>query len=139
MPNFSIDYNSLETTVSNKIYKLDEVKHRIEKVAFDLVKFKDSKDSDELWQIQEASDGSYIVAKYTDDAKEDKKTASEDKIWDVLVSQAGYIHIYYSGVPFAKFSSSELGLESENFNLLSVFFLLNLLQIRLMLRLFCHH
>ena len=40
MPNFSIDYNSLETTVSNKIYKLDEVKHRIEKVAFDLVKFK---------------------------------------------------------------------------------------------------
>jgi len=113
MANFSIDYDNLHKTINTKTYRLDEVKHRLEKVAFDVVRFKDSNDIDELWQIQSADDGSYIVAKYNEDSAETKK-ASQDKTWDVLVSQAGYIHLYYCGTPLAKFAASDLGLSTED-------------------------
>jgi hypothetical protein len=114
MANFSIDYNSLHKTVSTKTYRLDEVKHRLEKVAFDIVRFKDSNDIDELWQIQSADDGSYIVAKYNEEPSIDTKKASDDKTWDVLISQSGYVNIYYCGTPFAKFAASDLGLSLED-------------------------
>jgi hypothetical protein len=114
MANFSIDYDNLHKTVNNKIYRLDEVKHRLEKVAFDIVRFKDAKDDEELWQIQSADDGEYIVARYSTDDKKEEKTASVDKTWDVLVSQAGYMHIYYCGTPIAKFAASDLGLSTED-------------------------
>jgi len=113
MANFSIDYNNFHKTVSNKTYRLDEVKHRLEKVAFDVVRFKDSVDPEELWQIQSADDGQFIVARYSEEAGETKK-ASKDKTWDVLVSQAGYIHLYYCGTPLAKFSATDLGLSTED-------------------------
>src|SRR5271165_5197573 len=100
MVNFHIDYDNLHKTVNNKIYRLDEVKHRLEKVAFDVVRFRDAVDPDELWQIQSADDGQYIVARYSEEATETKKASQkQDKTWDVLVSQAGYIHIYYRGIP----------------------------------------
>lgn len=113
MANFSIDYNDLHKTVSNKTYRLEEVKDRLEKVAFDIVRFRDAKDPDELWEIQSADDGSYIVARYTDESAEPKKTA-QDKTWDVLISQAGYIHLYYCGTPLAKFAATQLGIPAED-------------------------
>jgi hypothetical protein len=113
MANFSINYDDLHKTVSNKTYRLDEVKHRLEKVAFDLVRFKDATDPDELWEIQSADDGQYIVARYTDAITETKK-ASKDKTWDVLVSQSGYIHLYYCGTPLVKFAASDLGLSNDD-------------------------
>jgi hypothetical protein len=113
MANFSIDYDNLNKIVNNKTYRLDEVKHRLEKVAFDLVRFKDAQDPDELWEIQSADDGNYIVARYSEESIETKK-ASKDKTWDVLISQAGYIHLYYCGTPLAKFATTDLGLSQED-------------------------
>src|SRR5271165_1510892 len=113
MANFSINYDNLHKTVSTKTYRLDDVKHRLDKVAFDIVRFKDSKDPDELWEIQSSDDGEYVVARYSEETAEVKK-ASQNKNWDVLVSQAGYIHLYYCGTPLAKFAATDLGLSIED-------------------------
>jgi hypothetical protein len=108
----SIDYDSLSQTVSTKIYKFSEVKHRLEKVAFDIVRFRDG-NPDELWQVQNSADGDYIVARYTDAPEETTKTASSN-LWEVLVSKAGYLHVYFGGSPLAKFAASDLGLTAED-------------------------
>lgn len=112
MRNHTIDYNALSMTVSTKTYKLSDVQHKLEKVAFDVVRFRDG-NPDELWQVLDADDGSYIVARYTDTAEEATKTASTNP-WEVLVSKSGYLHIYFEGAPLAKLSASELGLKSED-------------------------
>jgi hypothetical protein len=105
MTKFSIDYAGLENRVYKKAYKLSDVKDRIETVAFDIVRFRDSDDSANLWQVQSADDGDYIVAMYQ--ADEEKTAAS----WGVTVSKlAGDLHISYKGDPIVKVNFSKLGI-----------------------------
>lgn len=100
-----LDYSKLE----KKAYKLSEVKHLLETVAFDIVRFKDSDKSADLWQVQSADDGDYIVAMYQPD--EEEKTAS---LWDVTVSKtAGNIQISYKGDPIVRIASSKLGVPAS--------------------------
>ena len=73
---FSINYESLDGALNAKKYKLSDVKDRIEKVSFDIVRFKDGDKGADLWQIQSADDGDYIVSLYEEE-KENVKTASE--------------------------------------------------------------
>jgi len=115
MPKFSIDYQELSNSVSyvqRDFYKLSDVKHKLEKVAFDVVRFKDG-NPDELWQIQNSDDGDYIVARYeSDEPKVDAKAAT---LWETLVSESsGDINIFYKGQPIVKMAASKLGISSED-------------------------
>jgi hypothetical protein len=117
MAKFSIDYQELSNSVSHahkEVFKLSDVEHRLEKVAFDVVRFKDGK-PDELWQIQNSDDGDYIVARYeSDEPKVEAKTASG---WDTLVGESsGDINIFYKGQPITKMAASKLGISSEDLN-----------------------
>jgi len=111
MARFEVDYSVLDKKVANKVYKLSDVKHKLEKVAFDVVRFKDG-NPEELWQIQSADDGEFVVARYeTEDAKEGQKiTASTN--WNVFVNKiSSDINIFYKGRPITKIAASQLGVD----------------------------
>lgn len=115
MPKFSINYTELSNSISNaskETFKLTDVKHKLEKVAFDVFRFKDG-NPDELWQIQSADDGDYIVAKYEWDEPKEEKRAS--RTWETLVSESsGDINIFYKGQPIVKMAAAKLGIDSED-------------------------
>lgn len=103
----SIDYSGLANTIYKKAYRLSDVKDRLETVAFDIVRFKDSDKSADLWQVQSADDGDYIVAMYQSD-EEEKKVAS---LWEVTASQAsGDLVVSYKGDPIVRVASSKIGI-----------------------------
>ncbi len=112
MPRYSIDYSGLENKIYKKAYRLADVKDRLEKVAFDIVKFKDSDKSAELWQVQSADDGDYIVALYQSDEPEEKTAA-----WGVRINKlASAIEISYKGDPIVKIAASKLGIPPTDLN-----------------------
>ena len=105
MPKFSIDYSGLESKIYKKAYRLTDVKDQLETVAFDIVRFKDNDKGAELWQVQSADDGEYIVALYNG---EEEKIAS---LWDVAVTKtAGDLHVSYKGDPIVRVAASRLGI-----------------------------
>ncbi len=110
MPKISIDYSSLATQITKKAYRLADVKDQLETVAFDIVRFKDGDKGADLWQVQNASDGDYIVALYDDEEAE--KTAAS--VWGVLVSKGGNdLQISYKGDPLVRLSAAKLGIPSS--------------------------
>ena len=53
MKKFAVGYASLQSSLEKpKVYKLEDVKDKIKKVVFDVVRFLDSDNIDGLWQIQ---------------------------------------------------------------------------------------
>ena len=110
MPKFSVDYSGLVNQITKKAYRLADVKDQIERVAFDVVKFKDGDKGAELWQVQSSDDGDYIVALY-DDEEAEKVTASG---WDVRVLKAtGEVQISYKGDPLTRMSHTKLGIPRD--------------------------
>jgi hypothetical protein len=110
MSKFSIDYSGLANQITKKAYRLSDVKDQLETVAFDVVRFKDGDKGAELWQVQSADDGDYIVALYDED--ESEKTASQNP-WSVLVTKSGTdLQISYRGDPIVRFAASKLGIPS---------------------------
>ena len=109
MSNFKIDYSGLANKITKKAYKLEDVKNRIERVAFDIVRFKDGDKGSDLWEVQSAEDGEqYIVSLYE---PEEVKTSSA---WNVTVSKtAGDLQISYKGDPLVRISASKLGIPKE--------------------------
>lgn len=105
----SINYSALENVVYKKAYRLSDVKDQLETVAFDIVRFKDADKSAELWQVQNADDGDYIVALYQ--PEEDVKTSTA---WDVSVNKtAGMLQVFYKGDPIVRVACSKLGIPSD--------------------------
>jgi hypothetical protein len=106
MSKFSLDYSGLENKIYKKAYRLSDVKDQVEKVAFDIVRFKDGDKSAELWQVQSADDGDYIVSLYNDDEME--KSSSN---WEVsVIKTAGEIQISYKGDPLVRLASAKVGI-----------------------------
>jgi len=113
MSRFDIDYSKLEQGLTKRV-KLADVKDRIEKVAFDIVRFKDS-DLDHLWQIQSCNDGDYIVALY-DEEQDNIKTASCK--WDVVANDTTKnLSIFYAGEPIVRIAYDTLNLPQEDYPL----------------------
>ena len=109
MKNILIDYSSL---ITKKAYRLSDIKDQLETVAFDIVRFKDSDKSADLWQVQSADDGEYIVALYQPD--EEEKTVA---LWDVSFSKiAGDLQISYKGDPLVRVNASRLGIPISEIN-----------------------
>lgn len=105
MSKFSINYSSLETKIYKKAYKLADVQDQLESVAFDIVRFKDSDKAADLWQVQSADDGDYIVALYQPD---EEKVAA---LWDVSINKtAGELQVSYKGDPIIRVASNRLGI-----------------------------
>jgi hypothetical protein len=111
MPKFSIDYSGL-AQIQKKAYRLSDVKDQLETVAFDVVRFKDGDKGADLWQIQSADDGDYIVALYDAD-EENEKTAAAKNPWGVFVTKNGHdLQISYKGDPLVRMASAKLGIPS---------------------------
>lgn len=112
MKNAKVDYDGLAGKLYKKAYKFADVKDRLEVVGFDIVRFKDADKSADLWQVQSADDGEYIVALYQTD--EEEKNAS---LWDVSVSKtANDLQISYKGDPLVRVSASRLGIPRSEIN-----------------------
>src|SRR5260370_14693014 len=112
MSKFSINYSSLANQMTKKYYRLYDVKEQLETFAFDVVRFKDTDKSADLWQVQSADDGDYIVALYQPD--EEEKTAA---LWNVSISKtAGDLQVSYKGDPLVRISAGKLGIPRSELN-----------------------
>ena len=112
MNKFAVNYSGLETKIYKKAYRLADVKDQLETVAFDVVRFKDGDKGADLWQVQNAEDGDYIVALYQPDEQE--KVAD----WDVVVNKtAGDLQISYKGDPIARLAAGKLGVPRSELHL----------------------
>lgn len=114
MDKYSLDYNHLEKALSRpKTFRYEDVKHRLEKVAFGTVRFMDaSEDIDGLWEIKATDEGDVIIAKYEYGDDEVKTSISS---WDVLPDKRGStIHIFYKGEPVTKIASAKLGANNQD-------------------------
>jgi hypothetical protein len=113
---FTIDFNSLANTLtSEKSYKLADVQNRIEKVAYDLVRFRDNEDTEQLWKIEERPDGPVIVALYGNDGSLMVESVKETD-WEAIPDKTA-MNIFYKGEPIVALSSDELGIPIEDFSL----------------------
>lgn len=109
MDKYSVDYSLLDEELNKpKIFKYEDVKHRLEKVAFGTVRFMDAnEDIDGLWEIQATDDGEFIVAKYDYEDKNELQTKSS---WDVVLdNRKEAMHIFYKGEPVTKVAASSFG------------------------------
>jgi len=115
----SFDFTEFDKKINVKQYRLSEVRDRLVKVAFDIVKFKDQ-DTDQLWQIQTAEDGEYIVSMYSESDMNVKqaslKSASD---WKVTRSKiASELNFYYKNELVAKASPGKLGFKDEDVDMM---------------------
>ena len=76
-------------------------------MAFDIVKFKDNDKGADLWQIQSADDGDYIVSIYQPDEDEKIITAT----WNVAINKiSGDLQVSYKGDPIVRLAANKLGI-----------------------------
>jgi SpoVK/Ycf46/Vps4 family AAA+-type ATPase len=113
---FTVDFDRLtDRVVPQRAYRLSDVEHRIEKVAYDLVRFRENEDTDQLWKIEDGNDGPVIVALYSDDGSLMTAESSTKKDWEVIPDKTA-MHFYYKGEPLVSLSSVQLGISEDEFN-----------------------
>lgn len=112
MDKFSINFMNLQDRLSKKrAFKLSDVKDRIKKVGFDIVRFVDSQKIDDLWQIHRDGDDEYIVAMYEDQTEKKASTIS----WRAIPDKAGeHINVFYENSPIKLISIASLGIPAED-------------------------
>ena len=112
MQNFSVDFNQINESLNKKSYKYEDVKGKLVKVAFDVVRFFDETNVGGLWKIQKNKDGEVIVALYEEPAIE--KSASVKNYWNaILDSSKSNIYITYKNSVISKIASSEIPIPEE--------------------------
>lgn len=116
---FTVDFDHLTQTLlpKKRAYRLADVEDRIERVAYDLVRFRDNADTDQLWKIEESSEGPVIVALYGDDGEIKTVESSTKNDWDAIPDKKA-MHVFYKGEPLVSLSSEDLGIPAEEFGLL---------------------
>jgi hypothetical protein len=109
------DYEILERRIAGrKVYKLADVQDRIERVAFDVVRFRDSGGLDKLWVIQEHEGEQVLVAMYDDDEDVQKEATASDRSWAVVPDSTGNLSVFYKAEPIVRLSMKKLGLPQED-------------------------
>jgi hypothetical protein len=107
------DYDGLDKVInSKKVYKLADVQNKVEKVAFDVVRFVDSEDLDKLWIIKDNGGEKVLVAMYDDDAPEINKAASVK--WAAVSDQYGNVNVFYKGETITKLAVEKFGLNKDD-------------------------
>lgn len=120
MDKYKVDFSALKRRESQKkSYKLSDVSHLIEKVAFDVVRFKDNDDGALLWKIEDSSDGPVIVAMYEDEMPADigmsnDLTKSASSHWHVDIDSNHNVNVFYKNEPLKRFAAKELGQDPSN-------------------------
>ncbi len=110
-----VDLEIVANSLTKKVFKLSEVKDKLVKVAFDIVKFADN--SDQLWQIQQADDGEFIVALYSDETENTEKTATASSShWKVILKNQE-MNIFYKDDFIHKVAANTLGFETNDLQL----------------------
>jgi len=98
---------TLDQTINQKkSYSLSDVLDKIEKVAFDVVRFKDD-DLSKLWQIQKADDGTEIIV-----AMYDGPELKAESNWTAIPDKSANIQVFYKGEAIHKFAISSLGFDT---------------------------
>lgn len=118
---YSVDYSALNEKFTEKpTFKYADVADRLVKVAFDIVKFKDSDNIDGLWKIQATDDGEVIVAMYDSDAVDTVKTASaRSEEWAAIAdSSRKYVNIFYKNDPVSQVKLASFGFEPNDADML---------------------
>ncbi len=115
---FTVDFDHLTHTLlpQKRAYRLADVEDRIERVAYDLVRFRDNADTDNLWKIEESENGPVIVALYGEDGALKTSESSSKKDWDAIPDKKA-VHIFYKGEALMSLSSQDLGIPVEEFGL----------------------
>jgi len=111
---FTVDFDRLaQTVLPKRTHRLADVEHRLERVAYDLVRFRDDQDIDQLWKIHDTPEGPVIVALYDEDGNPVREKKSD---WEVIPDKKA-MHIYYKGEPLVSLSSEQLGIPESEFNI----------------------
>jgi hypothetical protein len=114
---YSVNFDNLVQTIAPKeiSYKLSDIApDRIEKVAYDMVRFRDNQDTDQLWKIHDTPDGPVIVALYGDNGSL-MVSDGEKSDWEVLPDKKA-MHIFYKGEPLTVLSEKDIGIPAEEFS-----------------------
>lgn len=119
MEKFAVNYNDLQGDLTPRptAFRYADVKHRLKKVAYDIVRFVDGDDISGLWQIQQTEEGDVIVAQYDDTANfsEAEKVASVETNWRAIADRSGEnINIFYKDSPVTKVSLASMGIPTED-------------------------
>ena len=113
MEKFTLDYSMLQNSLNKpQMYRLADVKHKVEKVAFDVVRFIDNDKIDGLWKIERQGDDEYIVAMYEDTQKVAEAAVRE---WEVL-AQDNYLQFFYKNAAVKKLAVESLGFDKSEIN-----------------------
>ena len=106
----SLDLAKVSQVVNgNKSFRYSDVQNKLQKVAFDVVRFIDGSDIEGLWRIQKDDQGEYIVATY-DVEQKIEKNANTSETWSTSVDRQDRIHVFYKDKEAKSFSSSEVNL-----------------------------
>lgn len=108
---FNVDYGNLDNSLNQpKFYRYAEVQDKLVKVAFDVVRFRESDNIDGLWQIQQTDDGEVIVATYGEPVGEVKQSSAKVG-WEARANKAGTnVTIFYRDEPVTKISIAQYGI-----------------------------
>ena len=116
MDKFLVDFTKLDTKMNGpKVLKLADVQDKIQKVAFDVVRFRDNADTDQLWRIEDSNDGPVIVAMYdteqlADEGKVAEASASSSG-WDAIADSASSVNVFYKGEAIKRIAASDVGID----------------------------
>lgn len=110
MDKFSVNFGALQESLRPQVpmFRYADVKHRLKKVAFDIVRFIDTDNIDGLWQIQKTEEGDVIVAMYSEDTAPEKVASASD--WKAFPDSRGDINLFYKNNPVTKISLAKLGM-----------------------------
>lgn len=113
MNKYTLDYDSLEKAIERpKAYRYEDVKDKIVRVAYDIVRFQSpEEDIDTLWQVQATDDGDVIVAMYDEGGKTAEASAKEpDGNWNVVADGNSNMHIFYKDRPIKRIAAAQAGI-----------------------------
>jgi uncharacterized membrane protein len=107
----SLDLSKVAQVVSgNKSFRYSDVQHKLQKVAFDVVRFIDGSDIEGLWRIQKDEQGEYIVATYDAEQKIEKSATEKQPDWFTSIDRQDYVHVFYKNKEVKKISAKDLNL-----------------------------
>jgi hypothetical protein len=116
MDKFAFDYSTLEKDLEKpKSYRYEDVKDKIIRVAYDIVRFQGpEEDIDSLWQIQATDDGDVIVAMYDEGESKVAEASVKSGAWNVVADANNTLHIFYKEHQIKRIASREVGLSSDD-------------------------
>lgn len=116
MNKFAVDFDLLDKKMKPqpKIYKLADVKDKIKKVSFDIVRFTDSDNLNELWQVKQTDEGDVIVAMYDTSDKPVEKTSSTN-LWNVIADNSKEnLNVIYKNKAIKKLAASKFNIDKND-------------------------